>query len=175
MNTNNFFLLSGCLLCSLSVASCGNVRNSLGLEREAPDEFAVITRAPLEIPSSVALPPPVLGAPRPQEQPTIAKAQEAVFGEEKVSSETLSSGESVRLEKVEAQGIDKNIRATVNNETAELDERNRTVVQKLLKLDKSATQASATVVDPKKEYERIKQNLEEGKSATDGETAIIEE
>ncbi len=175
MNTHRLFLLSGLFLCAVSVSGCSGVRNSLGLNKDAPDEFAVITRAPLEIPANIALPPPNLGAPRPQEQPTIAKAQEAVFGEEKEASETISAGEATLLEHVEEQGIDQNIRATVNNETAELDDRNRTVIQKLIKADKSATQASATVVDAKKEHERIQQNIKEGKSVTEGETPTIEQ
>jgi len=45
------------------VAGCGNKSgNILGFEKSAPDEFAVVKRAPLTLPPEYGLRPPSLGA-----------------------------------------------------------------------------------------------------------------
>ncbi len=165
------FLSSSALL----LGGCSNVKNSLGLEKDAPDEFAVIKRAPLEIPSNLTLPPPMPGTPRPQETNAVSQAQEAVFGSEKEMADKTSSAENLLLKKTGADQADPSIRATVNRETAELDERNEPVVKKLLKLGGKEQDTSATVIDAKKEYERIQQNKRDGKDITEGETPVIEE
>ena len=157
------------------VSGCGNIKNTLGLEKESPDEFAVITRAPLEIPSELALPPPMPGIPRPQETSTIDSATEAVLGHKKEKEKESSSVESALLEKAGAKSTDPNIRSIVNNETKELHDRNKPVAEKLLNIVSDKDEPSATVVDPVKEMERIKKNKEEGKNILDGETPIIEE
>ncbi|WP_072571964.1 DUF3035 domain-containing protein [Granulibacter bethesdensis] len=57
------------ILCS--VAGCGEgALRTFGLVHDAPDEFKVTTRAPLDIPANLdgPLQPPKPGAPRPQEQ-----------------------------------------------------------------------------------------------------------
>ncbi len=168
------------ILCDLSTSlialgGCSGVRNSLGLDKDSPDEFAVLTRAPLEIPSNLTLPPPQPGMPRPQETSVSVKAQKAMFGSEKEASQGVSASEDMLLQKTGADQSDPNIRATVNKETAAMSERNKPVVQKLLKLGGEKQDSSATVVDAKKEYERIKKNAEEGKDITDGDTPVIEE
>lgn len=160
---------------ALLLGGCSNVKNSLGLEKDAPDEFAVIKRAPLEIPERLILPTPEPGTPRPQETGALAQAEQAVFGAEKKVADSTSSAEDALLQKTGANQADPSIRATVNRETSEMDERNKPVVQKLLKLGGEKQDASATVVDAKKEYERIQKNKQEGKSITDGETPVIEE
>ncbi len=72
-------MLVGVVL-SLSLAACSGTKKQLGLERDPPDEFAVVTRAPLSLPPDYKLRPPEPGAPRPQEAPVSAQAREAVFG-----------------------------------------------------------------------------------------------
>ncbi len=168
------------VLCTLStgliaLSGCSGVRNSLGLDKDSPDEFAVITRAPLEMPPSLSLPAPQPGEPRPQEASVAAKAQEAVFGIEKQHSTGNSGAESSLLRKAGADQADPNIRATVNKETAAMSERNKPVIEKILKLGGEKQDSSATIVDAKKEQERIKANSAEGKAITDGETPVIEE
>ncbi len=159
--------------------ACSNgaagLRTTLGLEKDTPDEFAVITRAPLEMPPQLALPSPNPGAPRPQETPTVEAAQKTVFGQAKQDSTSASSAESALLNNAGADARDTDIRRTVNTETRNMEERNRTVVQKLLKVGEHAEKSSATVVDAEKELERIQSNAKEGKNITAGETPVIEQ
>jgi len=155
-----------------------NVRGTLGLNREAPDEFAVITRAPLEIPKSLTLPPPVPGMRRPQEKPVLNVAKEAVFGKDTMSAQSadnIKGIEAILLNKAGANQSQPNIREMVNQETKELSEQNTPVAKKLLGLSGGEVTSSATIVDAKAEYERIKKNKEEGKSILEGETPMIKD
>ncbi len=176
MNKNTKYLICAAALLTLPLSGCSNVKESLGLEKESPDEFAVITRAPLEMPSNTALPPPRLGIPRPQEKATISQAKEAVFGEDNQQApSSTTSVENALLQKAGTHDLDPNIRSTINEETKELKYRNRPVAEKLLNIAIGDEGASATVVDAKKELDRIKKNTEEGKNITYGKTPIIEE
>lgn len=63
-----FLLLAVTWAVSAAVLSgCTEFRRAIGMERSAPDEFAVESRAPLTIPPDFDLRPPQPGAPRPQE------------------------------------------------------------------------------------------------------------
>ncbi len=172
------FLKTLCLFSALTLGACDtNVRDQLGLTKESPDEFAVITRAPLEIPPSLALPPPTPGMPRPQETAAINQAKNAVLGNsnQTQTSKSTSAAESILLNKTGADAADPAIRAKVNTETKEMADRNKPVAQKLMNIGGAKDAPSATVVDAKKELERLQKNAAEGKSATDGDTPMIDE
>lgn len=175
MNTHATLSLLALMLITSPLGGCSNMKSSLGLEKESPDEFAVITRAPLEMPAGLALPPPNLGTPRPQEQATIAQAKEALFGANNVTNNTSSSAETGLLEKAGTQNIEDDIRNTINTETEELQNRNKPVVKKLLNVARGDETPSATIVDAKKELERIQNNKKEGKDISEGKTPTIEE
>lgn len=159
----------------IPLSGCGNVRNTLGLTKESPDEFAVITRAPLELPPSFTLPAPVPGMARPQEKSTIDTAKDAVFGQGRTHSSQVTSAETALLDKAGASQADANIRNTIDQETREIEEKNRPVADKILNLTGRSETSHATVVDQKKEYDRIQKNIKEGKSVLEGETPVIEE
>ena len=63
------------------VAGCGDKSgNILGFEKTAPDEFAVVKRAPLTLPPNYGLRPPRPGAVRPQAVSPRDEAQKSVIG-----------------------------------------------------------------------------------------------
>ncbi len=163
------------ILClAFSLSGCGSVRNTLGLKKDSPDEFAVITRAPLEVPPHLILPTPVPGMPRPQEQAALEQAQQAVFGSGQNTTSQTSLSEDALLQRTGADKASATIRGTVNNETRELAERNTPVAEKINPLG-GKREPSATVVDAKAELERLQNNKENGQSVTDGKTPFIEE
>ncbi len=173
---NKYILIGALTISSFSLAGCSGVKDSLGLEKESPDEFAVITRAPLEMPSKLALPPPTLGMARPQEQATNKQARKALLGETKnTNSNKLTLAEETLLQKAGASEVDPDIRAKIDKETYELQDRNKPVAEKLLNISGNNKRPSATIVDAEKEVERIKKNKQEGKNITDGEIPVIEE
>ena len=54
------------VLASLTLSGCSDARRALGYDKSAPDEFAVVSRAPLSQPPDLTLRPPTPGAVRPQ-------------------------------------------------------------------------------------------------------------
>ena len=67
-----------CLCASLLLLGCSDLRRVVGLDRVAPDEFAVESRAPLTIPPEFNLRPPQPGADRPQEKSSGLQARQAI-------------------------------------------------------------------------------------------------
>ena len=140
----------------LFVTSCSSVKEQLGLTRRAPDEFAVITRAPLQVPANLnqitALPLPQRGVARPQEiDPHIAAKQ--AIGIPTDDNGVASNAEQSLISKVGA--ADPNIRSVVNKEAAEAPVNKRPVLKRLL--GKGEDLPAASIVVPAKEKERLKQ------------------
>jgi hypothetical protein len=65
---------------AVSLAGCQSMRETLGLTKKSPDEFAVTTKAPLVIPPGYNLMPPAPGAAPTNSLQTDAQAQAAMFG-----------------------------------------------------------------------------------------------
>ena len=137
MKNINISLLMACA--ALSLAACSKTSEQFDFSKKAPDEFAVTTRAPLEMPPDYNLRPPRPGAPRPQEDSTIDEAKQAIFGEEKAAAKvettqaaTITGGEAILLQKSGATAIDPNIRDTIDRETVELIEENTSTVDRIL-------------------------------------------
>ena len=169
----------------LGVSACENARKELGLEKTPPDEFAVVKREPLEIPPSFSLPTPRPGAPRPQEQSPEQKAKASIFGEDDQNARTnnngtsydfaaqkpqTSAGEDILLQQTGALESNKSIRDLIDAETRSHEQENKPTINRLLSLTGKKYEAPAKVVDAPAEMQRIKENLEEGRAITDGET-----
>lgn len=60
------------------LTGCAGFKQTIGLEAQAPDEFAVESRAPLTVPPEFDLRPPAPGAPRPQDVNPASSAQQAI-------------------------------------------------------------------------------------------------
>ena len=67
-------------LLQLGGCSRGTVQDALGMSKRAPDEFAVVRRAPLIVPPDYDLRPPDPGAPRPNIGTTSDQARVAMTG-----------------------------------------------------------------------------------------------
>tara|TARA_X000000950_G_scaffold93176_2_gene117307 strand:+ start:1579 stop:2121 length:543 start_codon:yes stop_codon:yes gene_type:complete len=178
MKTKSPFILCSCAVLMLA-SGCSSVKDRLGLNKKAPDEFKVLKRAPLEMPPSMTLPSPRPGQQRPQEQDTQSAAAEAVFGEENVPSahsSTKSQSGLTLLQQAGAQNADPNIREKVTRETEELNKTNKTVAEKLIGVSGfGGDKDPASIIDAEKEAERIKQNKEANKPINSGDVPTIEE
>ena len=166
-------LVSVCALTFLS--GCEGAKEQMGLNRSSPDEFAVVKRAPLEMPPDYSLRPPQPGAPRPQEQAMSDQARSAVLGKkaEPVAQNGYSKGEAAFLDSVNAT-YNPDIRAIVNEEAARTERKNEPVAKKIFNIGRD-TIPPATVVDPAAEAARLKRNAEEGRPVTEGKTPTIED
>jgi len=100
---------------ALALTGCSYLRDAAGMDKSAPDEFAVLTKAPLVIPPDYNLKPPKPGSmPTNQVEPTDA-AQETLFGSDPavIASQiegSYSQGEKLLLANAGIASIDPNIR-----------------------------------------------------------------
>lgn len=150
---------------TLAIVGCSETKETLGLEKQAPDEFQVLKHAPLELPPNFTLRPPKPGAPRPQEQAPFVQAKQTVFGAEttQTSETTPTSAEAALLQGAGATSTDPNIREKVDAEAKEFVDDNRPVAQKLLGVFGDDA-PKGRVIDPAEEMERLK-----GQNETDAE------
>src|SRR3954463_12091150 len=87
-----------------AVAGCSSTKEMLGLTKRSPDEFQVVSRAPLSMPPDYSLRPPTPGAARPQEGTTTQQAQQIVTGDRPTSTlqrdqiPSIGEGESTSAE-----------------------------------------------------------------------------
>jgi Protein of unknown function (DUF3035) len=154
---NRILVMMAMTIFTLPVTACSNARESLGLNKDAPDEFAVVRHAPLAMPPAIVLPPPNPGQQRPQEQTTSVMAQEAIFGQAHAQSNSApSSAEAALLNQTGGQ-VDPNIRQELETESDELKESNKPVIQKLLGIGGVKVQTKDEALDPKEESKRLQQ------------------
>ena len=162
---------------SVSLAACGggdSLKDALGYGKNAPDEFAIITKAPLVIPPDFSLRPPQPGTSRPQEanfQPGLI-AQRALTGESGADQTAPTTGEDILLAKTGGADANPKIRQVVNNEQRSLVEKDESFVDDVL-FWQSKTQTDARTVDAAAERRRIEQNEAQGKPVTEGETPSL--
>jgi hypothetical protein len=166
---------------SLSLAACGgdSLKDTLGYGKNAPDEFAIITKAPLVIPPDFALRPPRPGVSRPQEaafEPSLA-AERALTGSGNIADATLpasagSPGEQALLANTGGDEANPRIRQVVNNETRSLVEKDKTFTEDVLFWQQKQP-GDARTVDAAGEQRRLEQNNAQGKSVTEGDTPSV--
>jgi hypothetical protein len=173
-----------------AAGGCSSTKEMLGLTKRSPDEFQVVSRAPLSMPPDYSLRPPTPGAPRPQEGTARDQAQAAVTGYSQRSTSTLSpdqipsigegqapettfsAGESAFLQSASLTGIDPNIRKLVDQETAADEDSSTTFLDSLIFWH--SPEPYGTVVDPAAEQKRLQENQALGQPTDTGETPIIE-
>ncbi|MGD0433724.1 MAG: DUF3035 domain-containing protein, partial [Acetobacteraceae bacterium] len=78
MNTTSKLSAPVIVLVVLGGCSTSSLSRTFGLTRDAPDEFTVVTRAPLSMPPDFTLRPPQPGAARPQDQSDRSQAESAL-------------------------------------------------------------------------------------------------
>ena len=165
----------------LLLAACGgDTARTLGLTRDAPDEFQVVTRAPLSIPPSIGdLPPPRPGAQRPQEmsarergETTLAPATITGGGRQDRPSGAEAALVAQASRASGSQASTNNIRRQVDEESLRLDRPQQTVVERLMFWQD--TPRPGTVLDPQREAQRLRENSALGRSPEAGDTPIIQ-
>lgn len=165
---------------AISLAACEKTKEQFDFSKKAPDEFAVVKRAPLEMPPDMTIRAPQPGAPRPQELSATDMARNAVLGEDaqkQIARESgVSQGEAVLLQKSGATGASPAIRAKVDAETAEIIKDETPGINTLRKMvGQTPAEPATELVDPVAETNRIKQNKAQGKPVSTGKTPKIED
>lgn len=164
---------------ALALAACGpNTTRSLGLVRDAPDEFQVTTRAPLSMPPDMTtLPSPRPGAPRPQERSARNQAEALLVpglsldDPRRAPNQRSTVGETALLQRAGPDAPD-DIRRRVDEESLRLDQPNRTLTDRLIFWRDPPP--PGTPVDPQREAERLRENAALGRDGNIGETPVVQ-
>jgi len=175
-------VLCGLIIVTVGLGGCENAKETIGLAKQAPDEFAVVTRAPLNIPPKFDLRPPEPGAKRPQKMTPTLKAQTILLQKNSLREKTdktnaaiasgkFSTGEIAFLQVAGALEADSSIRQVVNKENSVLAEVDDSMLGKVMFWRKD--EQSEVLVDAGKEAKRLRQLAAEGEPITKGETPVI--
>jgi hypothetical protein len=172
MNVNRVIVASA-LVAAAGLAGCVSTRNALGLTKVTPDEFRVVTKAPLVVPPDFALRPPAPGKPRPQELQPESAARTALLGARE--GEARSDGEKLLVAKAGADKADPLIRYVVDDEFGDVAHKEKSFADKVMfwRSDKAAPKTQVAVggdtaapIDAAAEADRIAK-------LTGGKTVII--
>ena len=161
---------------ALLLGACENIRGQLGLNKNSPDEFSVLTSAPLTIPPEFNLRPPEPGAERPQEISVQERVKAALFNaspdKAAASGEPATTGESAILARAGSTGQQSDIRSIINRDNAIFAEDSGNFVNKLIFWRDPL--APGTIVNAAEEDQRLQEAEATGNAPSAGETAIIE-
>jgi Protein of unknown function (DUF3035) len=193
LSMKHVLLFSTLLLCT----ACGGaeLRESLGLNRRAPDEFRVVSRPSLSVPREFYLYPPDEAAEHGVADNTTDKARAALLGtpkddaylerykhEPKRTSGTAdtavpevnagalpSVGEEGFLGKLGANKGDPNIRSELKSETTAIEKKGKEASL----LDSLTPEMSEPQVDAAKERTRLRENKKKNAPVNKGEVPVI--
>jgi len=166
-------------VCGISLAlllgACESVKEQLGLNKTSPDEFAVVTSAPLSLPPDYKLRPPDPGAPRPQGISVQERVKAALFdttpspGAGNGGAATV--GESALLARAGTTERDAGIRAVINRDNAIFAEESGGFIDALIFWRDPSL--SDTIIDAAGEDQRLQEAEATGVSPSAGDTVII--
>jgi hypothetical protein len=143
----------------LAVAACGMFENLGGAKKTSPDEFRIVTHAPLVMPPDAELRPPRPGAARPQETPA---SEQAPGG---------GGAEGALLARAGTERADPNIRGRVNEESRVIASSDQGFFDWLIFWQDRPPPGQ--VVDPVREQQRLRGAQAAGTPAT-GDTPTIQ-
>ena len=161
------------LLLAGTLGGCGDTRKALGFDKVTPDEFKIVSRAPLSLPPDYALRPPQPGAVRPQEQTIPQRAMAVVTGSQQAERgrADASVGENALLAKVGADRANPGIREIIDRESTALADADTTLLDRLMFW--RTPDDLSPVVDPQRETQRLRENAALGRPMSDGDTPTI--
>jgi len=197
MNDGNTRRHAGAIAAVIAVGvllgGCGQIRDVMGRNKDAPDEFQVVARAPLALPPNYDLRPPEPGAQRPQELSPTDEAAARILGRRAASTAPATRGvqvgptvqaaprapvtvqtggaavlrDQLRLDEAEA-----GIRRTVDQETANFVYEDEYPIDFLLFWrDKPEP---GIVLDAQRESQRLRENAALGQPVDTGESPVIQ-
>jgi hypothetical protein len=166
MNKIYFLLYALCL--SLTACNGSTLKQELGLEKTPPDEFSIITRAPLSLPAEYDLPAPRPGAARPQEASTSDVARTALLGQpvhtmKATSAASEGAAANALLVRVGAGAQNEDIRQMLDQEQQEEDAlAKKKGIGGLILRREQETKGEKSLIDATAEAKRVQETKKAG-------------
>ncbi len=152
MTTTRTITLLALVAAASATSGCAALGRAVGATKVSPDEFRVVSQAPLTLPPDYSLRPPRPGEPRPQELQPTDEARQSLFGQDVGAS--ASAGERQLVSDAHADATDPNIRDTVDFESQSIVRRNESFVNRLLAFGNNSSAAGAPL-DAQAEQQRL--------------------
>jgi hypothetical protein len=157
---------------AFAVSGCAAISQAAGSGKIAPDEFRVVSKAPLVVPPEFNLRPPRPGEARPLELRPDMQARSAVFG---VSvGGNASPGERQLVTTLGATNADPRIREILDSETGNLARKPDSFADRLLGRG-IGPMASPAEIDASTEAARLRSEQAAIQTATGGGTPTIQQ
>jgi hypothetical protein len=156
------------LLAAALLSGCGLGR-ALGSSKLSPDEFNIVTKAPLVIPPDYALKPPAPSE-KTDEADTAADAQAALVGKRGATTPATSPGERALIAQAGAEYADPLIRAVVDQEYAGLVDKSPDLTDRLIFWSRSSAPSVNAQVNAGAESIRIEQQQSGAKNQQRADT-----
>ena len=142
-----------------ALSACDSIRESAGIGKDTPDEFAVVTKAPLVIPPDFNLHPPAPGAAAANQVEPTQAAQSALFSADPATvaaslPANMSNGERFLLANARVQDADPTIRQEIAADAGNLRSSDDSFTDNLL-FSGSSTAPGSVPVDADAEARRI--------------------
>jgi DUF3035 family protein len=148
----------------VGIAGCGSTQRALGMGKATPDEFRVVTKAPLVVPPDYSLRPPTPGQPRPAELQPESAQRVALLSQ--AQGEQRSPGERLLASKAGAANADPLARYVVDDEFGDLAHKDKSFADKVMfwkKGDEAPAVAGQT------------SDAEKVRAATGGQQVVIQQ
>jgi hypothetical protein len=119
--------IAAILTLGLALIGCESIRQATGAAKAPPDEFTVLTKAPLIIPPDYNLRPPQPGVASRNEIDPDDQARAALFPQNAAAAVAAlgvnySDGEKLLLTKTNALSVDPNIRRSITSDVGQEDQ-----------------------------------------------------
>lgn len=134
------------LIAAAGLGGCTSTSKALGIAKVTPDEFRVVTKAPLVVPPDYALRPPAPGEPRPQELQPESAARAALAGQAMAAQRT--DGERLLVARAGANNADPLIRYVVDDEFGDVAHKEKSFADRVMFWRKGQPQGPVAVADP---------------------------
>lgn len=118
------------LIAAAGLGGCQSTSKALGIAKVTPDEFRVVTKAPLVVPPDYALRPPAPGEPRPQELQPESAARAALAGQAVATQRT--DGERLLVARAGADKADPLIRYVVDDEFGDISHKDKSFADRVM-------------------------------------------
>src|SRR6202012_70552 len=125
-----FAIAAGMTVLGMGLAGCQTTAKALGMTKVVPDEFGVVTKAPLTVPPDYSLRPPTPGEPRPQELQPESAARVALLGQRE--GEARTEGEKLLVSKAGADKADPLVRYVVDDEFGDIAHKDKGFADKVM-------------------------------------------
>ncbi len=130
---------------AVGLSGCQGMNKALGLNKVTPDEFRIVTKAPLVVPPDYSLRPPAPGEPRPQELQPESAARAVLVGQ--VQAADRSPGENQLVASAGGTQADPLIRFVVDDENGDIAHKDDSFADRVMFWRKDQPAGAATAAN----------------------------